>query len=156
MKTTKLLSVLLTLFMCTFIALSFTACSQDTKTDNTQKASQTQDVDPLWKDAVYQENTTIGQGQKVITAKVTAGEKSINITLNTDADTLEQALVDSKLVEGEESQYGLFIKKVNGIVADYDEDASYWAIYKDSQYLTQGANNTQIATGDSFELVRTK
>ena len=46
------------------------------------------------------------------------------------------------------------IKKVNGIVADFDADGSYWAITKSGED-TLGAKSTIIADGDCYELTKT-
>ena len=56
--------------------------------------------------------------------------------VSTDKETVGEALLDAKLIEGEEGAYGLYVKKVNGIVADYDVDQTYWAFYVDGEYAT--------------------
>jgi len=76
--------------------------------------------------------------------------------VTTESDNLEGALLDSGFVSGEESTYGLYIKTVCGITADYDTDGAYWAIYKDGEYLMTGAKDTKIAEGERYELVYTK
>ena len=48
--------------------------------------------------------------------------------------------------------YGLYIKSVNGIVADYDVDATYWAFYINGEYAMTGVEMTPIAEGDSYLL----
>lgn len=82
-------------------------------------------------------------------------EKTETFTIETDADNLGDALQKDGLVLGEESEYGLYIKTVNGITADYDTDGAYWALYKGGEYLTSGAESTPISDGDSFEIVYT-
>ena len=65
-------------------------------------------------------------------------------------------MFEHELISGEESQYGLYIKSVNGIVADYDVDASYWAFYVDGEYAMSGVDTTEIAEGKVYQLVYTK
>ncbi len=159
MKTKKTLCAIFSLLVCVFMMLTLCACGDEKAADESPKSttsSVTEASDPLWKDATYTEDVTLGEGQTSITVKVEAGKKSINITVNTDETTLEDALTSIDLIDGDESQFGLYIKTVNGILADYDTDGTYWAIYKGGEYLTEGANKTIIATGDSFELVRSK
>lgn len=155
MKTKKLLTLTLAILMCVLVTLSLCACGEKS-TEQPQTQTQSETVDPLWSSATYSEDTTLGTGDKAIVVTVKAGEKSIDVTINTDAETLEQALVSVDLVQGDESSYGLYIKTVNGINADYDADGYYWAIFADGEYLTQGANKTNIKSGDKFELVRSK
>ena len=69
---------------------------------------------------------------------------------------LEDALLKENLIAGDESEYGLYIKTVNGIVADYDVDKTYWAIYKEGEYMMEGAGVTEVASGQEYEFVRTK
>ena len=45
-------------------------------------------------------------------------------------------------------------EKVNGIVADYDTDKTYWSITKGGEE-TLGASATVIADGDCYELTKT-
>jgi len=77
-------------------------------------------------------------------------------SVTTDSDNLEGALLDSGFVSGENGPYGLYIKTVDGITADYDTNGAYWAIYKDCEYLMTGAADTPIQEGEHYELVFTK
>ena len=70
--------------------------------------------------------------------------------IDTDEEFLRGALESINLVEGEESQYGLYVKKVDGVEA---AEGSYWAFYKDGEYLMTGVDTTPIADGDHFEIV---
>lgn len=83
----------------------------------------------LWENALYTKDTTLGSGKKTVTVEVEAEENKITFTVKTDAETLGDALLENKLVEGDEGQYGLFLTSVNGIKADYSADGSYWAFY---------------------------
>ena len=67
----------------------------------------------------------------------------------TDAEFLRGALESVDLIEGEESQYGLWVHKVDGVA---DADGYYWAFYKDGEYLQTGVDSTPIADGNHFEI----
>lgn len=155
----RILSMIIALVMCLTLVCSMCACADNNQTPQTTETiaeTQAQAVDPLWENATYLEDTTLGEGATTIQVEVKAGEKSITVTINTDAKNLEEALVGVDLVQGDESEYGLYIKTVNGILADYDVDQAYWAINKDGEYLMEGANTTEITAGDHYELVYTK
>lgn len=110
----------------------------------------------LWTEAKYSEDTELGKGAVTVKIKVVAEDKSVTFTVHTDKDTLGAALLETELVQGDESEYGLFIKFVNGIEADYDKDKAYWAISKNGEYLMTGADSTAIADGENYELTYTK
>ena len=114
--------------------------------------------DQQWQDlaAAYTEETTIGEGEKSVTVKFTAEEKTITFTVMTDKEILGDALIDNALIEGEEGAYGLYIKKVNGITADYDVNGAYWAFYIDGEYAATGVDSTEITEGAVYELTYTK
>ena len=110
----------------------------------------------LWNTAIYIQDTELGEGEKTLITEVIAGEKSVLFTIHTDATTVGEALSEHQLVSGEQGAYGLYIKTVNGITADYDVNQSYWAITKDGEYLTSGADGLEFADGYKFELTYTK
>ena len=116
---------------------------------------QSPDTD-LWATATYLEDIELGEGEKTLITEVIAGEKSVVFTIHTDAVTVGEALNEHQLVSGEQGAYGLYIKSVNGIVADYDKNQSYWAITHAGEYMTTGVDGTEFANGDKFELTYTK
>ena len=112
--------------------------------------------DELWNDALYTSDTTLGEGQKTVEVEVKAGEHSVTFTVKSDSAILGDALIEHGLIEGEEGQFGLYIKKVNGITADYDVDQSYWGFYKNGEYMMTGVDMTEFADGEHYELVYTR
>lgn len=133
---------ILSLLLILCLALTLCACGKE-------------DAD-LWADALYTEDTELGQGAKTVTVQVTADEKTVTLTINTDCATLGEALMEHGLVEGEMGEFGLYIKKVNGITADYDVDQTYWGFYSGGEYMMSGVDMTEIFGGESYELIRTK
>lgn len=128
--------------------------------ESTEKsaAAQTQSApsDGLWSSAKYTEDTEVGQGAVTVKIKIAAGDRSITITVHTEKDNLGGALVENDLAAGDESEYGLYIKQVNGIEADYDKDGAWWAITKAGEMVNTGADSTPISDGESYELTYTK
>ena len=110
----------------------------------------------VWADAVYTEDTTLGEGEKTFTLELEVGEHLITFTINTDADTVGDALLALDLIAGEESSYGLYVKVVNGMEADYDKDQRYWALMIDGEYAMSGVDTTEIAEGVVYRLVYAK
>lgn len=110
----------------------------------------------VWTSAKYLKDTTLGEGAKTLTVTVKAEGQSVTFTVKTDKDTVGAALIDNGLIEGEDSQFGLYIKKVNGILADYDVNKSYWAFYVNGDYAMSGVDSTQITEGTAYLLEYTK
>ena len=139
---TKMNKKILSLALVLIMAFSLLSCAKE-KTD-------------VWSDALYVSDTTLGEGDKVITVEVTADEKTIIFTVNTDSENLGDALLECGLAEGEDGPYGLYIKKVNGILADYDVDRHYWAVSKEGIDLMTGTESEIISGGEHYEIKRAK
>lgn len=169
MNTKKLAALFLALAMIFALAACGSADtepsaqpSESSAVDTTSPAPAVEDTDSpapaeegVWADAQYTEDTELGEGAKTLTVEVTAEDKTITFTIHTDAENLRGALEENGLVSGDESEYGLYVKSVNGIAADYDADGYYWALSKAGEYLMTGVDDTLIADGEQYELVRT-
>ena len=70
--------------------------------------------------------------------------------IHTDKEIVGEALMELALIEGEVGAYGLYVKTVNGITADYDEDQTYWAFYVNGEYATSGVDTTAIEEGMTY------
>ena len=136
-KTINLLAVFL------LICMVFTACN-------------TVSAEGLWENATYRRDMEFGKGAKTVEVEVKVGEESVTFTLHTDKETLGEALLEHDLIDGEEGAYGLYVKFVNGIEADYDKDGSYWGFYKSGEMMLVGVDGAVIADGEHYELVREK
>lgn len=114
------------------------------------------DVDKTgaWETATHVRDKEFGDGAKTVTIKVIADGQELTFTLHTDKENLEDALVEHNLIDGDAGAYGMYIKMVNGIVADYDTDKTYWAITKAGE-MTAGAKATLISDGDQYEITKT-
>ena len=97
----------------------------------------------------------VKEGSKAIVVQIVDDQgKTTSYAHKTDAFFLMQALdeIDGLTIEGEDSDYGLFIKSVNGLQAVYELDNAYWSIYINGEYATQGADTQPVSDGDTFTL----
>ena len=143
-KTAKTLTRILSILLCLTFFLALVSCNQKI------------DAEGLWQNATYRSDKEFGNGAKTVQVEVKVSEQSITFTLHTDKNYLGEALLEHDLIAGEQDQYGLYVKQVNGITADYDVDQSYWGLYKNGEYGMTGIDATEIADGEHYELVYTK
>ena len=114
------------------------------------------DANDPWKDATYTKDTTFGEGAKTVAVDVIVGDHKVTFTVKTDAETVGGALMEHGLIDGDQGEFGLYMKVVNGITADYDVDQSYWAFYIDGEYAMTGIEVTDITEGAAYKLEYTK
>lgn len=159
-NTLKSLFAVLLVLACIFM---LAACStpKETPDDDGQGITTSADAGAiqatgLWENAIYLEDMEFGNGEKTVVVQVKAEEQVVNLTIKTDKDTVGAALLEYDLIAGEDSQYGLYVKVVNGITADYDVDQSYWSFYINDEYAMTGVDSTEITEGATYQLVYTK
>ena len=116
----------------------------------------TVDAEGLWEEATYRRDMTFGSGDTTVQLEVKVEDQSVTFTIKTDKETLGDALLEHELISGDEGAYGLYVKEVNGIRADYDKDGAYWALYKDGEMSMTGVDSTNISDGEHYEFVYTK
>ena len=126
------------------IAFTVTGCSTDKETpaDTSTVSTTTPDL---------QAAEVLGEGKTTFDFKVVdpeGNEKSFEI--RTDKSTVGEALLELGLIEGEDGDYGLYVKTVNGITLDFDTDGKYWAFYVNDQYATAGVDTTEIVDGETY------
>ena len=103
--------------------------------------------------AVAKDGETLGTGETEFPLIIADQDGTeIRITVRTDKTVVGEALQELGLLEGEEGQYGLYVKVVNGIRADYDKDKVYWAFYINGDYAMSGVDVTEICAGDEYAL----
>ncbi len=135
---------LLSFFLCAVLiaamALSMMGCNEQPKEEPSGSATTTT------------EGTTATTAAKV-TFTFTVTDKDGNsqdFTISTDKETVGDALLAEGLIEGENGAYGLYVKKVNGITADYDTDGTYWAFYVNGEYASKGVDQTEVVEGAKY------
>lgn len=114
------------------------------------------DAEGLWEEATYRKDMTFGKGETTVQLEVKVEDQSVTFTVKTDKDTLGEALLEHGIIEGDQGAYGLYVKKVNGIRADYDLDGAYWGLYKNGEMCMTGVDSTEIADGEHYEFVYSK
>ena len=100
---------------------------------------------------VIEDGATIGEGDKsFVTEVVDADGNTVKFTVQTNEKTVGEALQKLGVIDGEEGDYGLYIKTVNGITADYNKDGVYWAFYVDGEYAMTRADMTDVVDGTVY------
>ncbi len=115
----------------------------------------TEPAQDIWSTAEYTEDTTLGTGEKTIYVDVVAQKKEVKFTILTNKEYLANALLENHLVSGKTDQFGLYIKTVNGMLADYDINNSYWALNKNGEPMQTGASQEIIENGNHYEIIYT-
>ena len=122
----------------------------------TEAATEKVEATGLWANATYRSDKTLGEGEKTVQVEVKADGKSVTFTIKTNAEKLADALIENNLVEGDMSTFGLYIKRVNGILADYNINESWWSVEKNGEACMTGASDITISDGEHYELVYSK
>ena len=137
----KLQSFILCMVLMVAMALGTTGCNDKTN-NNTASTAGT---------ATAQEGNVLGEGSTVFPFTV-VDKDGVETTfeIHTDKENVGEALQEVGLIAGEDSEYGLFVKTVNGVTLDYDTDGMYWAFYVNGEYATSGVDTTPIAEGESY------
>ena len=148
-RLTKSLSLILCMVLIAAMTLFTIGCS-DTKDDNQETTTSAAEAgESTGTDKT--DSNVLGEGETSFTFSVTdADGKETVYTINTDKKTVGEALLDLDLIAGDEGEYGLYVKTVNGITVDYDKDGKYWAFYIDGEYAMTGVDATDIEEGAAY------
>lgn len=93
----------------------------------------------------------LGEGETKFGFTVTdADGKENSFEIHTDKKTVGDALSELNLIAGDQGEYGLYVKTVNGITVDYDKDGKYWAFYVNGEYASAGVDATDITEGATY------
>ena len=142
----KWLSVIGCMVLIAGMALMTTGCGSKEETEA-----------PAAESAQTAEVTVMGDGATVFQFSVVdLEENETKFEIHTDETTVGAALLKLGLIEGEDGPYGLYVMKVNGIEAIYEEDGSYWAFYENGQYGMTGVDLTDIDPAVAYSFVQTK
>lgn len=123
---------------------------QETDASEEAEENQMQESEKKTNASLY-EVTVLGEGETTflfIVADKDGAETFFEI--HTDKKIVGDALLDLGLIAGEDGSYGLFVKSVNGIVADYEKDKTYWAFYVDGEYAMSGVDTTLIEENTTY------
>lgn len=105
---------------------------------------------------IYNTCKPVGQeGSKALVVTVVHGDgTSKEFRIATDAEYLRGALEEQKLIEGSESEYGMYVTVVDGETAD-ESLQQWWCFTKDGEMLMTGVDTTPIADGEHYEITLT-
>ena len=139
----KSLSLIVCIVLIAAMALFTTGCNDNkqNKIDSNSESSITTQTDI----------TELGEGKTEFLFSVTDLDgKETSFKIHTDKKTVGEALLELNLISGDEGPYGLYVKTVNGITADYDVDQTYWAFYVNGAYASAGVDATDIEEGATY------
>lgn len=132
------------------MAAGMTACGGKSG-DNGSTQGTIQESAQAQTEGVFADGSDLGEGNTEFTLAVTDkdGNES-SITIHTDKENVGDALTEIGIIAGEEGDYGLYVKTVNGVTADYDTDQTYWAFYINGEYASTGVDATPVTAGDTY------
>ena len=140
----KILSMLLALIM----VFSLVACGTTNAPETTPSSEPPVEATTAPIDA-----EPVGVSFTVIVTDVDGTETTFAYT--SDKATVGEALLAEGLIEGHETEYGLYVDAVNGITADWDTEKAYWAFYINGEYAMTGVDATEIVADTTYALVKT-
>lgn len=142
LRSNKARNLFLTVMLIVAMALTVTGCGDKERDEASQ---------PRSSEEQQSQGGILGEGQTVIYFTVVDREgNETAFEIHTDKETVGDALLEHKLIAGDESEYGLYVKQVNGITADYDVDKTYWAFYIGGEYALTGVDVTPVKAEETY------
>ena len=139
----KALSLTLCMMLIAVMALFTSGCGD--------KKNQTDTERPMTQESEQNDWNVLGEGKNQFKFTVTDADGTESFfEIHTDKTIVGEALLELELISGEEGAYGLYVKTVNGITADYDADGTYWAFYINDQYALSGVETASIKAGETY------
>ena len=137
----KKLSFVLCMVLIAAMALFTTGCNDNPSQETTQKV------------VTLEESQVVGEGKTTFGFSVVDKDGTETcFEVHTEKEIVGEALMDCGLIEGEAGPYGLYIKTVCGITADYNDGGKYWAFYVNGEYATSGVDTTEIDESATYSL----
>ena len=141
-KKTLITRLSLVLTLCLLVAAVSVGCGEQTP----QETTGTSDVQPA------PDAEPIGEGQYTFAfTAVFADGSAKHYVVSTDCETVGEALIELELIAGEAGPYGLYVKSVCGVVADYNIDGTYWSLYTDGEMSMIGVDSLGSADAKDIE-----
>lgn len=128
-----------------------TSSKEEESTQEIDAAEQTEEAFSEEPEDTKGEVTVLGEGkmQFLFTVIDKDGAETV-FEIHTDKETVGDALLELELIAGEEGEFGIYVKTVNGIAADFDEDGTYWAFYVNGEYAMSGVDTTAIEANTAY------
>lgn len=147
----KALSLLSCALLIAAMTVLISGCSKDTEANPNSQAESEISSQVSVSDVSQAASNVLGEGANVFTFTFTDPDgKETTYEIHTDKKVVGEALSELGLIEGEEGQYGIFVKSVGGITLDYDTDKLYWAFYINGEYAMSGVDMTNITQGATY------
>lgn len=151
----KCLSFFLCIVLIAVMALFTTGCNgKETPDENlselsSQTVQENVSNEPVSGNEEKNENNEAKTSFVFIVTHLDGSQKTFNVS--TTKTTVGDALLNEGIIAGEDGQFGLYVKTVDGETLDYDTDGKYWAFYVDGAYGATGVDMTDITEGATYE-----
>ena len=137
-KMKKTISAIITLLMLTFALVSCFAPSSEPSAS-------------IWDDAIYAEDTAVGEGAITFTLDIEAAGKTVTLTVSTDKTVLGDALYELGLINDPS-----FFDVANGMLASWSQDMAYWGFYIGDTMASYGVSSEAVSNGNNYKFVYIK
>ena len=153
MNNKKMKSLLFCMMLIVAMAFTTVGCNKKESASEDTAAVVQETVESTTESSETEEAAVevLGEGEtKFLFTVVDKDGNETNFEIHTDKKIVGEVLMELGLISGEESQYGLYVKTVNGITLDYDKDGKYWAFYIGGEYSMSGVDTTEITAGSTY------
>ncbi|MDO5436083.1 MAG: DUF4430 domain-containing protein [Clostridia bacterium] len=145
MKSKCIIRSLLSLFLC-FALLAAAVCGIAENAEATEQI-------PFSAGGTAEAPVPLGEGGTVfLFIAVNEDGSEAWFSISTDEETVGSALLALDLISGDPGAYGLYIKTVCGILADYNVNGHYWGLYVNGDMAMTGADGIKPEAGAQYML----
>ena len=95
------------------------------------------------------------EGSKTVTVIVVHGDKTEKkLTVKTDAEYLEELLLDEGILKAEDDENGMY-NTFDGETVNWDENQSWWEIFENDTSSVRGVKEIPVIDGGVYKMVYT-
>lgn len=141
MKKIRTAALILSLLIC--VSALLCACGS-------KKAPDEPEIPEVVTNSESKAITQLGSGKKSFLFVSVKDDVRDEFVINTDEETVGDALEKIGMIKGTEGQYGLYVTIVNGYKAEYETDKKYWAFYVDGALAEKGVDQIEIEEGKEY------
>jgi hypothetical protein len=154
MKRTKFSFIVSFLLLLLITVMALPGCGSN---EGNNSNEETQEVGGIRDEGAEDSTSTtpqVGEGENSFLFEViTEEEESFFWMVHTDETMVGDALLEHDLVQGDMTDFGLFVTEINGIVADFDDGGAFWAFYIDGDFAMTGVMETEIEPDTTYAFV---
>jgi len=152
----KLTFILSLLLVVLFAVTALTGCNDNDTYEDTAPPQETDPGSNGEITPIVEDGATIGEGSTTIRVEVTdADGGTIGFYVNTDAETVGDALLEVELIDGDVSEFGMMVTHVNGIHAEFNQDNAWWAFYVDGEMSMAGVDSVEVVPEAVYAFIHT-